>query len=75
MRGVQSVSFLVLFNGARTSELKLSRAIRQGDPISSYLFLLATEGLSCLLKNAMQNELLSSVKVAKRAPKVNHLFG
>jgi hypothetical protein len=38
------------------------------------LFLLAAEGLSCLLKNQDQSSALSGVQVAATAPAVNHLL-
>jgi hypothetical protein len=51
-----------------------SRGIRQGDPISPYLFLLAAEGLSCLLKSRIQSSNLSGITVAPSAPMVSHLL-
>jgi hypothetical protein len=74
MRGVRSVTFSVLFNGGRTEEFKPSRGVRQGDPISPYLFLLAAEGLSCLMKHARLTEYIEGIQVASSAPKVNHLL-
>jgi hypothetical protein len=71
---VKSVSFSVLFNGNKLEEFKPSRGIRQGDPISPYLFLLAAEGLSCLLKSSDQSSQLGGIKVATTAPVVNHLL-
>jgi hypothetical protein len=55
---------------------KPSRAIRQGDPISPYLFLLAAEGLSCLLKSksGVPSSNPQGLKVASSAPAVNHLL-
>ena len=49
---VQSVSFSVLFNGEKLEQFNPTKGIRQGDPISPYLFLIAAGGLSCLLRSS-----------------------
>jgi hypothetical protein len=74
MRMVSSVSFSVLFNGSPLERFKPTRGIRQGDPISPYLFLIAAEGLSCLLKHRSQSSNIEGIKVAPSAPAVNHLL-
>lgn len=72
MKCVTTVSFSVLFNGERLEEFKPSRRIRQGDPISPYLFLLCAEDLSCLLNNSSTQE--GGIVVAENAPKISHLL-
>ena len=74
MRLVSTVSFSILFNGDQQESFMPSRGIRQGDPISLYLFLLAAEGLSFLLKSMIQSSVLSGIGVASSAPVVNHLL-
>ena len=71
---VTTVKFLVLFNGKKLQQFIPSRGIRQGDLISPYLFLIAAEGLSCLLKSKSESSNLSGLKVAPTAPLVNHLL-
>ena len=60
--------------GAPLDEFRPSRGLRQGDPISPYLFLLAAEGLSGLLKQSRQSSHLKGLQVAPTAPAVNHLL-
>jgi hypothetical protein len=74
MRLVTTISFSVLFNGERLDSFKPSRGLRQGDPISPYLFLLAAEGLSCLIKSRIQSLTLKGIMVAPSAPVVSHLL-
>ena len=70
---VSSVSFSVCFNGEKLDSFKPTQGIRQGDPISPYLFLIAAEGLSCLLKSSSRSS-LTGIQVAPSAPTVNHLL-
>src|SRR3954466_1410857 len=71
---VNSVSYSVLMNGKKLEEFKPTRGIRQGDPISPFLFLLAIEGLSGLLKTKDSSSQLGGLQVSPEAPRVNHLL-
>jgi hypothetical protein len=74
MRCVTSVSFLVRVIGVLPDTFKPTRGIRQGDPISSYLFLLCAEGLSCLLKSVGPVYLSRGVRVGVHSPWISHLL-
>jgi hypothetical protein len=74
MMCIKSVSYGVLVNGTPTGRIFPSRGIRQGDPISPYLFLLCAEALSSLLNRADRNGELIGVPTSKRGPRLNHLF-
>nr|XP_023887252.1 uncharacterized protein LOC111999356 [Quercus suber] len=64
----------VKINGQPCGKLHPTRGLRQGDPLSPYLFLICAEGLSALLHNAVQWKKLKGVAASARGPKVSHLF-
>uniref|UniRef100_A0A1J3K2W1 Putative mitochondrial protein n=1 Tax=Noccaea caerulescens TaxID=107243 RepID=A0A1J3K2W1_NOCCA len=51
-----------------------SRGIRQGDPLSPYIFILCSEVLSGLCKKAQVSGKLQGLRVARGSPRVNHLL-
>ena len=63
MSRVNSASFVVLINGSPTSFFKGSRGIRQGFPLSPYLFLLVIEGIILLLHNAKEEGSIKGVNI------------
>ena len=52
MSCVISTSFSVLINGKAYDNIRPSRGLHQGDPLSPYLFLLCAKGFSSMLAKA-----------------------
>ncbi|XP_058741725.1 uncharacterized protein LOC131614114 [Vicia villosa] len=52
---VFSSKISVLVNGSPTREFGVERGLRQGDPISPFLFVIVAEGLKCLINKAVDN--------------------
>ena len=75
MMCVTTVSYSVLINGEPKGKIKPSRGLRQGDPISPYLFLLCAEGLSAMFKKEERGGgHLKGVAVSRRAPSITHML-
>ena len=55
MRCITTVSYFVLINGVAHGNIIPSRGPHQGDPLSSYLFLLCVDGFSSLINKAIRN--------------------
>jgi hypothetical protein len=70
---VSSANSAVLINGEATSFFNLERGLRQGCPLSPYLFILIMEGLSLLLKKSFTEHKISGIKVTKLI-KIFHLM-
>jgi hypothetical protein len=74
MACVSSVKYNVRFNSMETEAFTPSRGLRQGDPLSPYLFLLVAQGLSSMLKGAELRGEIDGVRVCRDAPMVSHLL-
>ncbi|KAL5542776.1 hypothetical protein UlMin_010486 [Ulmus minor] len=74
MACISSVSYSFQFNGQRFGHLIPSRGLRQGDPLSPYLFLLCGEGLSSLLHHYEQSGKLQGLRCGIGGPTISHLL-
>ena len=61
---VTTVSFELLINGGKTGQFRPKRGLRQGDPLSPYLFILCQEVLSRTLEKDFMEKNISGVKAS-----------
>lgn len=74
MQCLTTVSYTFIINGVTRGFVKPGRGIRQGDPLSPYLFILCSEVLTGLCKSAHAKGLMKGVTIASQCPSLNHLL-
>jgi hypothetical protein len=71
---VTSVTYQFKVNGECTDLITPQRGLRQGDPLSPYLFLVCAEGFSVLLNKAEVDGVLPGIRICHAAPSINHIL-
>jgi hypothetical protein len=74
MQCVTTVRYAVRFNGHVLNTFTPTRGLRQGDPLSPYLFLFVADGLSTLIQHELDSGALQDLHVSRRGPGISHLL-
>ncbi|XP_074342398.1 uncharacterized protein LOC141679917 [Apium graveolens] len=71
---VTSARYRINHAGKEFGLIEPGRGIRQGDPLSSYIFLICMEGLTALIQENERMKNIKGIKVARGAPSLSHMF-
>ncbi|VVA39352.1 PREDICTED: reverse mRNAase [Prunus dulcis] len=71
---VTTVSYSIMVNGTPTGFIQPQQGLRQGDPLSPYLFLICTEGMTALIQHFAWSGLLHGIKVSSSSLPLSHLL-
>ena len=74
---ISTMKFSILINGSPSDFFQSSRGLRQGDPLSPYLFVIVMEAFSCLLRRAISGGFLSGWRARGRSEEgilISHLL-
>ena len=71
---VSTVSFELLINGGKTGQFRPKRGLRQGDPLSPYLFILCQEVLSRILEKGFMEKNISGGKASIGNTPIAHVM-
>ncbi|KAF7815107.1 ribonuclease H [Senna tora] len=74
MQCITTPSLRILVNGQPSDDFSPQCGLRQGDPLSSYLFILGFNVLSHTLNNLQNDGKFKGIKIARQAPRINHLL-
>ncbi|GJT61670.1 putative RNA-directed DNA polymerase, eukaryota, reverse transcriptase zinc-binding domain protein, partial [Tanacetum coccineum] len=64
----------ILINGSPTKEFRLDRGLRQGDPLSPFLFIISMEGLHVAIEDAKNAGLFHGLRIGNDCLHLSHLL-
>ena len=74
---ISTAKFSVLVNGEPAGFFSSSKGLRQGDPLSPYLFIMGMEVLSALIRRTMEGGCISGCRIRRgkgQAVNISHLL-
>lgn len=71
---IRSVSYTVLLNGQTYGRITPERGIRQGDPLSPFLFILCAEALVHVMNRAELQGNITGMRLTQKCPSIQHLL-
>ncbi|KAJ0895798.1 putative RNA-directed DNA polymerase [Helianthus annuus] len=74
METVTTAKASVLVNGSPTQEFVCHRGLRQGDPLSPFLFVMAMEALTRVVKKAVSTGLIHGIQCTSKGPMLSHFL-
>jgi hypothetical protein len=70
---ISSVFFSILINGSPSKTFNPMQGIRQGDPLSPYLYIILVEGLGRLLQKEVTEKKIQGIRLQEEVDPVTHL--
>jgi hypothetical protein len=74
MFGISASSNSILWNGSKTDSFTPRCGVRQGDPLSPYLFVLCMERLGAMISKYVSDGTWKPMQISKGGTKLSHLF-
>jgi hypothetical protein len=74
MHCVTSSNFSLLWNGNKMPPFKPTHGLRQGDPLSPYLFILCMEKLSTAINDAVHQGTWTPIHISDNGPRLSQLL-
>ncbi|XP_074313988.1 uncharacterized protein LOC141649192 [Silene latifolia] len=74
MKCISSVSYEILINGIPSQKILPRCGLRQGDPLSPYIFVICTEVLSQCLRKEERLGTIKGVQICRGSQAISHLF-
>ena len=71
---LSTINYTLLINGSHEAKINPSRGLRQGDPLSPYLFIIRSQVLARLISREENKGTIRGVQLANRAPAITKLF-
>jgi hypothetical protein len=71
---ISTTSFSILLNGSPYGQFTPERGLRQGDPLSPFLFILGSEVFSRLMLKEERSGNIKGMQIARNSTAINHLL-